>query len=223
MNIFFSNFKKSLACSFLGCFLLLFWFCTAHSQDVPNQSTRTKSQIFDLLRNAVSDVRTVSSEFRQERRLSMLKQPVISSGRFAFEKPDKLRWETAGPDPFGFFVNGNEAQQWKGKDSARQPFDLQGNPVLKLIVDQIIAWTSGDFKAIEKQYAITVVRDNPVLFRLVPKSSREKKYIRQILISFEPDTNYAKRVEIVEQGGDSTVIEFFDMKININLDKSLFE
>ncbi len=215
--------KRVLTYSIAGCLVLVSCFCAAHGQDVPNRNARSKSQVFDLLRNAVSGIQTVNSEFRQERRLSMLKEPVFSSGRFSFEKPDKLRWETTGPDPFGFFVNGDVAKQWKGKDGALQPFDLQGNPVLKLIVDQIIAWTRADFKTIEKQYVISVIRDGPVLLRLVPRSSREKKYVRHILISFEPDTNYAERVEIVEQGGDATVIGFFDMKINVDLVKSLFE
>ncbi|HEX2965653.1 MAG TPA: outer membrane lipoprotein carrier protein LolA [Syntrophorhabdaceae bacterium] len=216
--------RSILVCCITVSLLLLSCVCQVSGQDTtPAQNGRSKAQVFDSLQNAVSGVQTLTSEFRQERRVSMLKEPVVSLGRFSFQKPDKLRWETSGPDPFGFFVNGDTAKQWKGKNGTQQAFDLQDNPVLKLIVDQIIVWTKADFKSIERQYTISVIRDNPVLLRLAPKSSRERKYVRHILISFEAETNYAKRVEIAEQGGDSTVIEFLNMKTNVPLDLALFQ
>ena len=61
----------------------------------------------------------------------MLKEPVVSTGRFYYEKPDKLRWEFISPDPSGFLVNGKLAKQWKGKNNPPEAFDLQQNQVIR--------------------------------------------------------------------------------------------
>ena len=194
-----------------------------NSQETNKDQQKTKETVFERIAKAASMVSTIASEFRQERHLSMLKEPSVATGRFSFQKPEKLRWEIMTPEPFGFFINGNVAKQWKGKGGIPEAFDLRDNPVLKLIVEQITAWTKADFKAIEKQYSITILRENPVTLRLTPRSSGERKYIRHIQISFETETLHPNRVEIAEQGGDVTIIQFFDMKINTTLDISLFQ
>jgi hypothetical protein len=86
-----------------------------------------------------------------------------------------------------------------------------------------MAWTKADFDWIEKRYAVSVVKEDPIVLRLVPMSSQEKKYIDHILVFFEADTHYANAVEIVEKGGDSTHIAFSNMIVNISPQKELFE
>jgi outer membrane lipoprotein-sorting protein len=190
----------------------------AQEQQTPQEPSRElpkgKVGAFARIEKTVSTVHAVTSEFRQERRLAMLKEPVISSGRFNYEKPDKLRWEFLSPDPSGFLVNGKLAKQWKGKNSPPEAFDLQQNPVIQLIVDQLLAWTKADFVWIEQRYIVAVVKEDPIVLKLVPRSSKEKKYIDHILISFEADTHYTNAVDIIEKGGDSTRLTFFNMIIN---------
>ncbi|MBA4389736.1 MAG: hypothetical protein C0399_02210 [Syntrophus sp. (in: bacteria)] len=192
-------------------------------QPPPKEPLKGKAGAFARIEKTVSIINAVASEFRQERRLAMLKEPVVSSGRFYYEKPDKLRWEFISPDPSGFLVNGKFAKQWKGKNNPPEAFDLQQNPVIRLIVDQLMAWTKADFAWIEQRYVIFVVKENPIVLKLVPRSSKEKKYIDQILISFEADTHYTSAVDIIEKGGDSTHIRFLNMIINNSPQKELFE
>jgi outer membrane lipoprotein-sorting protein len=199
----------------------------AQEQQTPQEPSREqpkgKAGAFARIEKTVSTVHAVASEFRQERRLAMLKEPVISSGRFNYEKPDKLRWEFLSPDPSGFLVNGKLAKQWKGKNNPPEAFDLQLNPVIQLIVDQLLAWTKADFAWIEQRYTVSVVKENPISLKLVPRSSKEKQYIDHILVSFEGETHYSNAVDIIEKGGDSTRIRFFNMIINNSPQKELFE
>jgi outer membrane lipoprotein-sorting protein len=220
--------KKIVIMFIIFCFVLSasFMVC-AEEQQVPQEPAKEplkgKAGAFARIEKTVSTVHAVASEFRQERRLAMLKEPVVSSGRFYYEKPDKLRWEFISPDPSGFLVNGKLAKQWKGKDNPPEAFDLQQNPVIQLIVDQLLAWTKADFAWIEQRYIISVVKEDPIALKLLPRSSKEKKYIDHILISFEADTQYANAVGIVEKGGDSTHIRFFNMVVNNSPKKELFE
>jgi len=192
-------------------------------QELPKELPKGKAGAFARIEKTVSSVQAVASEFRQERRLAMLKEPVVSSGRFYYAKPDKLRWEFLSPDPSGFLVNGKLAKQWKGKNNPPEAFDLQQNPVIQLIVDQLLAWTKADFAWIEQRYTVSVVKEDPISLKLVPRSSKEKKYIDHILVSFEAATHYSNAVDIIEKGGDSTRIRFFNMIINNFPQKELFE
>jgi outer membrane lipoprotein-sorting protein len=192
-------------------------------QEPPKEPLKGKAGAFARIEKTVSTVHAVASEFRQERRLAMLKEPVVSTGRFYYEKPDKLRWEFISPEASGFFVNGKLAKQWKGKGNIAEPFDLHQNLLIGAIVDQLLAWTKADFGWIEQRYIISVVKEDPIALKLTPRSSKEKKYIDHILISFEADTHYTNAVDIIEKGGDSTRITFFNMLINNSPKKELFE
>lgn len=182
-----------------------------------------KAQVIERISKTVPDIRTIAGSFLQERRLAMLREPIVSTGRFYCEKPDKLRWELISPEPSGFLVNGNSAKQWKGKESASDTFDARKNPVIKLIVEQIFAWTSADIKWIEQRYGITVLKDDPIALKLSPREPGEKRYIDHIRISFEADTNYVHTVHILEKDDDSTKIVFSNMVINGPLQKGLFD
>jgi outer membrane lipoprotein-sorting protein len=186
-------------------------------------SAAGKAGAFARISKTVSGVKTIAGAFRQERRLAMLARPAVSTGRFYCMKPDKIRWELINPEPSGFLVNGDLAKQWKGKEGPSDAFETKQNPLIKLIVDQIFAWTTGDLKWLEQRYSINVVQDDPIILKLVPRSSKEKKYIDHLRISFEAGTNYVHVVNILEKGGDSTWIEFFDLVINGQLQQGLFE
>jgi outer membrane lipoprotein-sorting protein len=192
-------------------------------QEPAKEPLKGKAGAFARIEKAVSLINAVASEFRQERRLAMLKEPVVSTGRFYYEKPDKLRWEFISPEPSGFFVNGKVAKQWKGKDNISEAFDLQQNLLIRAIVDQLLAWTKADFGWVEQRYVISVAKEDPIALKLIPRSSKEKKYIDHILISFEAETNYANAVDIVEKSGDSIRIRFINMVINNSPKKELFE
>jgi len=224
--------KKLIIIFLVFCFVLSVSFpVCAQEQQAPQEPSKEslkeplkgKAGAFARIEKAVSTVHAVMSEFRQERRLAMLKEPVVSTGRFYYEKPDKLRWEFINPDPFGFIVNGKTVKQWKGKGNSPETVDLRQNPVIQLMVDQIMAWTTADFSWIEKRYTVSVVKENPITLKLVPRSSQEKKYIDHLSIFFEADTCYANAVGIFEKGGDSTHITFSNMIVNISPQKELFE
>lgn len=216
--------KKIIVMFLLCCMLALPLAIYAEGETGgSNPGKGRKTRVIERISKTVSDIRTITGSFFQERRLAMLREPVVSTGRFYCEKPDKLRWELITPEPSGFLVNGSSAKQWKGKEGASDTFDVKKNPVIRLIVEQIFAWTSADIKWIEQRYDITVLKDDPIALRLSPREPGEKRYIDHILISFEADMNYVHTVDILEKGDDSTRIVFSNMVINGQLQKGLFD
>jgi outer membrane lipoprotein-sorting protein len=184
--------------------------------------TSKKNEIFARIKQAASEVQTLSGEFTQEKHLEILEKISVSKGKFFYKTPDSLRWEIDEPVATGFIVTGDKGKKWRGKAGTRQSFELKKEPVIKIITDQIFAWARADFNWLEVGYNITVLEENPVTLKLVPLSVSEKKYIDHISLIFSSTENYVSAIEIHEAGGDYTQIKFFDMTINKPLQEDLF-
>ena len=104
-----------------------------------------------------------------------------------------------------------------------QSFDLEKEPVINMIVEQIFAWTRADFPWLEKRYTITVSDEIPTELRLVPLSSQEKKHISHLMVRFSKNWSQLNSVEIHEKGGDFTRIIFVNTILNQPLPKSFSE
>ncbi|MCJ7833370.1 MAG: outer membrane lipoprotein carrier protein LolA, partial [Deltaproteobacteria bacterium] len=169
-----------------------------------------------------SDIKTISSDFSQEKHLSMLKDPLVSFGKFVYEKPDRLYWEILKPSPAGFAVSGGKARRWGSDPRADETFAIDQEPMVKAVVEQIFAWARADFPWLEKRYRITVTEETLSKLKLIPLSPQEKKILAHITIAFSEDWTHVRSVEIHEKGGDFTRLLFFIALLNPSLPKDLF-
>ncbi len=208
----------------LGIVLLTIVFLVGVTVAKAEQRTQDPRPLaFAHIAIAASAMETVSSDFTQERFASMLKDPLVSSGRFAYEKPDRLYWEVVKPSASGFVVKGGKARRWDGDSHDRtEAFDLEKEPVMRAIVEQVFAWVRGDFPWLEKRYKITTKEGMPTVLKLLPLLSQEKKYVAYLNITFSKDWAYVSSVEIHEKSGDYTRISFLNTAINEPLPKGLF-
>jgi len=181
-----------------------------------------KDRIFSRIERATSSVKTVASDFLEEKHMAMLQEAVFSRGRFYFEKPDRLRWELIEPGPSGFAVQGNRAKRWRGQKVASKVFEIHEAPGIKAFTDQVFAWVRADFEWLEQGYSIRVVQEDPVALKLVPRSVSEKDYLNHLRIVFAADLSHVSIVEIHEADGDFTRIRFINIVVNGPRRKDLF-
>lgn len=215
--------KRCCTLSFVFFFLL----CCAPSGPAAEikpepKAGEIRSQIFTLIAAGALTVQTLSSDFSQEKHLSMLKEPLISIGKFAYEKPDRLYWEIIKPSPAGFVVQGGQARRWGSDPRVTETLEIDQDPMVRAIVGQVFAWARADFPWLEKRYRITVMEEAPFLLKLIPLSSQEKKFLNHITIAFSEDWTHVRSVEIHEKGGDFTRIRFLKPLLNPSLPKDLF-
>jgi outer membrane lipoprotein-sorting protein len=182
-----------------------------------------KFKIFAQIAEGASTVRSLSSDFIQERVLSMLKEPLISTGKFAFEKPDLLYWEVLKPSPMRFVVQGEKARRWSGDSKVPEVLEIEQEPMIKAIVEQVFGWARADFNWLEKRYRITVNQESPYALKLVPLSFQEKKFLSYITIVFSEDWTHVRSVELHEKSGDLTRLRFMNTLLNPALPKDFFE
>jgi len=195
------------------CFLCVLTGMRAGAEG-EQERTDPRSRAFAHVAASAAGLKTISSDFIQEKYSSMLREPLVSTGRFVYEKPDRLYWETVKPSRSGFMVNGDKALRWGKERSAPETFDVQKEPFIRAIVEQVSAWSRADFPWLEKRYKITVTGSMPQVLKLYPLSSQEKKYMARLLVIFSDDWSHVVSVEIFEREGDRTRIIFKNVILN---------
>lgn len=203
----------------LGCLFLMTVASAVAGEPV---STAASQALFSSLERTAGAANTLSSDFIQEKHLSMFKTVVSSKGRFYFSKPDRLRWELTSPVGSGFVLKGEKGRRWHQRTGRTENFQISQEPVMKLVSDQLFAWARADFSWLKREYRITVLSESPAALRLEPRSAATADFLKHLLISFSPDGRYVKSVEVHEKDGDFTRIKFVNAVVNKPLAADLF-
>ncbi len=186
------------------------------------EPTAELDRVLSALERSAAGIETLASDFTQEKHLEIFRETLVSTGRFYFAKPDKLRWETTAPVTSGFLLNGSGGKRWHQRAGTPVPFDLGREPGMKLIAEQLLAWARVDLDWLRSHYAMTLVEEHPVALRLIPRQEGARDFLDHLLIRFDTEGRHVASVEVHEAGGDRTLIHFSATLLNQPLDPSLF-
>ncbi len=156
------------------------------------------------------DTQTVQCSFIQERTLTIFAKPVIFKGQMQLSRPDKLRWENIDPIPSSLVFSGSRGLRCND-DAPPVHFDLQTDPVMKMVAEQIWTWADGNYEKLKNTFTITLAGESTI--ELIPAESGSH-VIKMIRVTFNRETLQPDTVLVLEQGGDSTKIRFFDYELN---------
>lgn len=203
--------------------LIVFLLFTAGTATAAETTTAAESAaLFSSLERTASSVKTLSSDFIQEKHLAIFKTVMKSRGRFYFSKPDLLRWELTAPVASGFVLRGDKGRRWHERTGRSESFQISQEPIMKLVSEQLFAWGKADFAWLNKEYRISVLGESPVALRLEPRSAATAGFLHHLLITFSTDGRYVRSVELHEKDGDFTRIKFINTAINKPLQADLF-
>lgn len=208
----------------LPIFLALFIFCCIVIAPGPFSAVAEESRLDleDFLRRVEENSASISSfscDFTQVRHLTIFPKPVKFSGRLSLAKPDKLRWEFVEPLPSVLVLNGKKGLKCSEGGPVRE-FDLDLDPVMRLVAGQLWAWTSGSYRDLKDDFDFELLPGPVLVFS--PITNGAGSFISKIRVVFDPDFLQPLSVEIGEPGGDRTVISFSGYKRNIALQTTLF-
>jgi outer membrane lipoprotein-sorting protein len=173
------------------------------------------------IENLASGVQTLESDFVQEKHLAVFQEVLLSRGRFYYAREDRLRWELLTPVQSGFVLNGQSGRRWHSRTGDSESFDLNSDPVMKIVAGQLLAWTRADFPALRREYRIVLLDEAPVRLRLEPTTAAAG-FLEYLQIVFSTDGRHVQVVEIHEKDGDFTRIRFENTQVNTTLAKDLF-
>ncbi|MFO7760473.1 MAG: outer membrane lipoprotein carrier protein LolA [Desulfobia sp.] len=183
-------------------------------------ATEEKKSLINRIKTRAAEVDTFSCEFRQERHLKIFSRPVVFKGRLLVDRPDKLRWEFTSPVPSVLVLNNNRGFRCS-PEGRKQEFNLDSDPVMALIAEQLWSWLSGDYQKLQKHYRITGQSSPPAL-TITPKEAGTAEIIEEIRIQFQPRILHPSSITILEPGGDRTLLFFSNYKLNKAFTNSLF-
>jgi outer membrane lipoprotein-sorting protein len=195
----------------LSCLLLCFAASAPAADDLRERIARQAAQ-----------VASIQAELVQEKHLSVFQEVIRSTGRFAYARPDRLRWELLKPVKTGFVLRGATGERWHDMIEGRESFSIERDPVMKAVSEQLFAWAAADFARLDSQYEITTLAPAPPRFRLIPRSPALKGQIESIEVSFSADERYVEEVVVREKGGDFTRLDFKDVRLNAALPAGTF-
>ena len=178
-------------------------------------------EVINRVQEQQSKPKTIEADFRQEKILALLAKPEISSGRFAFSKPDKVLWIYDAPKRVEMLIsNGmlttyypdlNKAEQLEVKRYQDRIFKYMG---ASGAIDDLAAFFD---------FTFTNTSDKPFyVLDLSPKSKGIAKRVQHIRIWIEKKTYLTSKFEYVEGDGDITRYEFINIRVNQPVEGSRF-
>jgi hypothetical protein len=181
--------------------------------DSAGPADKPDAAVLERIREASCGIRSIESRFVQESRSAMLEEPLRSSGRFRYEAPDRLLWEVVSPERFGFSLDGERVRTWRGTGEAREGAPPGAEEGIRRFAEQLFAWVRADFAWLEERFEVTVEGRSPAVVSLEPRSPEAAERLDRIRVTFAGDLNHAEAIEILERGGDRTVISFEETRV----------
>lgn len=176
-------------------------------------------QLMTKIRQRVSNTKTVQCGFEQERNLSIFAQPILFTGKMVLERPGKLRWENISPIPSAMIFAGEKGLRCND-DAEPVRFELEKDPIMKMVADQIWTWVDGDYAKLQNKYTVTLVEDFAI--RMTPSAGEFAKIITSVTVKFDQQSLQPHTIHIKETEGDSTIIRFSGYLINEPVSEALF-
>ena len=179
------------------------------------------SQDWASLKESFRNIQSVKAEFVQERHLQILKDPLISEGRFFYLASGSLRWEYLSPLRSVMLQKGDSIRLFHVSEGAWKQDMTQGVEARRMVLAEMSQWLQGRFEE-SRIFSHVYSPGPPGRILLTPKEGINR-FILGIEIVLSDRPGVIDRVEITEPGGSATRIVFKNVEINVGLDSKVFD
>lgn len=203
--------------------ILVFLITTSYSAEQPTADGDLAAFLRDL-GGEVSNFRTLSTEFAQEKTMALFRDKLVLKGRIFLEKPNKVAWHVDSPIRSSILITDKIIRQWDEDTNRVQEISLAKNPVFQNALNQLTVWFSGDYSSLIGVNRITIRKQEPLVIEFLPTEKNiAHRVIKKITITFRDDRTYLQQIRIEERSGDVTTIHFRNTQLNVPLDAGSFE
>ncbi len=210
-------------CLMTACLLLLTQTCPVFSADPPSDPADL-ALFLNSLGKKVSNFKTLSTTFTQEKEMAMFKDKLVLKGRIYLQKPDKIAWHVDTPLRYSVLITDKIIRQWDEDTDQVQEVSLKKNPIFQNVLNQLTVWFSGEYGTLLDVNTVRLVSREPLVLEFTPREKNiAKKIIKHITITFREDQKYLRQIRIQELNGDVTTIHFSNTLLNAPLNTDSFE
>lgn len=171
--------------------------------------------------SASESIQTLNASFSQEKHMSILDNPFISKGNFYYKQTNKVRWEYLNPFSYTVILHDGHVKIKDGEDI--ENYNLSNNTIFREINDIISGMMNG--KMLEDKSFKTELFESSSQYKavLIPQISSMRNFIEEVHLYFDKETKLVSKVEMLEKGGDKTVIILSDYKVNSPISEDVFK
>ena len=202
----------------IGCLLLC---VTMVSQSYQAATEAQKKEIIDKITQASTTMKTMRCDFTQEKELSFMNEKVTSEGKMFYKQPDKIRWEYTKPQAYVFAMDGKDIFLDAGSNQSRIP--ARSSRLFSGISDIIIGGISGvgliDSPDFTSRFSVGT---NNYLITLTPLKKEIQDLFANIQLYVNQTDGRITEVELIEKGGDKTLILLKSMQTNVTINDEVF-
>jgi outer membrane lipoprotein-sorting protein len=199
---------------------LLFLVGLASLAEASPMTSTEIDQLVQRLQATTNQQPSLQANFREERHLAMLKEPIVNEGKVWFTLPDKIRREIGGKTPSTTVIDGSKMSIYYPNYQQVEVYDLAKRPIIK---DSLHALTAGlDFREIKGYFDLQGSKDgNQYQITLIPKTAAVRKVIRSVDLTMGEDL-IPEKVTVHNTKGEVFTSTYSNVRRE-NIPDSLFE
>jgi outer membrane lipoprotein carrier protein len=179
--------------------------------------TLTVDEVVQQIRESREKTKDFSADLLQEKKISLLKEKVISKGRIRFKKPDKISIEFFHPETSQMVYDGKTFLLYFKEEKMAERYQVQGNPV----VEKYLLFSKDPFQEKLAQWKIVEDRETVLALEILPKV-KDPLFVKTRMWISKKDW-IITGMEMVEKNGDTTTLRYSNMRVNMGLADSDFE
>lgn len=173
-------------------------------------------------------ITSIQSDFTQEKYVSVMASTMKSSGKFYYQKTDKVKMEYTVPFKQDLVMNGTKLMM-KANGGKPMIMDAASNPMMAELKKVISACMSGNIANIGDNYKMTYFVDGSnYLIEIVPQSADIKKFAEKVDLYLDSSDFTVVRMRMIEakkpnqSKNDYTDYTFTNKKKNAAIAESVF-
>jgi outer membrane lipoprotein-sorting protein len=181
-------------------------------------------EVLHRLEDKTSEIRTLKTEFVQEKELAVFKEKIILTGMIFLQKPELFAWHIIKPLSYSMVIKGDILSQWDENTKKTQKISLSKNPAFQVAISQMKDWFSGKYTSMTEDYNIIILKRKPASLKFIPrKNTTVSNVIDCVTVIFRDDERYIHQIYIKEKSSDSTLLTFVNTQLNTPLDEAAWE
>ena len=203
--------------------LINFFLCLVLSTSLMAQTYAPVKDLPSFKTNfakASSAIQSIESDFVQVKNLSLLKDKLTSKGKFFYKKENKVRIEYTSPYKYCMVIN--DKQMTVKDEQKTSSYNTRSNKMMQSINGIMLDCMRGTVYA-NKDF-VTTVFENTKDYQLIltPNTGMMKKMFSKIEVYLDKKTFQVVRLNMIETGGDNSLMTFTNTTLNKTIADALF-
>lgn len=200
--------------------VLMFISQLAFSQKSNFIPVKNLSEFKTKFSTASQKIESVESDFMQVKNLSMLKEKMNSKGKFFYKKINKVRIEYTSPYEYLMVINNNNMMIKDNQKTSN--YNSKNNKMMQSINNIMLDCMRGTVYDNKEFSTDAFENNNEYLLTMKPVSSVMKKMFSMIEVYLAKNDFHVTRLNMIENGGDNTMMNFTNSLLNKNISDAYF-